>query len=214
MAELLRQTLGDHVKTFNQDDFYYDENYEGHTLVPELNHTINWDIESAFNNKELLDNIIQADKKFDKQNNSPAISSTVQALESWSPKHFLLNNKEVSLKTKDLFKTGGFDCLPIQIVEGITIFDSKLLTEVCDLKIFVTLDYQTCVQRRNSRIYPGSWTDPPGYFDKIVWPSYLDQLKTFQTKENIHFIDGCNPQCDSFVKTLKLVVDCINKHFQ
>ena len=49
LTELLRQTFGNHVKTYNQDDFYFDENYNGHVFLPELNH-INWELESAFNN--------------------------------------------------------------------------------------------------------------------------------------------------------------------
>ena len=49
LTELLRQTFGNHVKTYNQDDYYFDEDYKGHVFLPELNH-INWELESAFNN--------------------------------------------------------------------------------------------------------------------------------------------------------------------
>ena len=100
----------------------------------------------------------------------------------------------------------------LQIVEGITIFNSKQVSDVCDLKIFLTLDHQTCSARRSKRVYDPP--DPPGYFEKIVWPSYVDQLKQIKNDPNIYFIDGSQPMPLTYLKCLKLVVKSANKHFQ
>ncbi|KAF8571023.1 hypothetical protein P879_01590 [Paragonimus westermani] len=60
------------------------------------------------------------------------------------------------------------------IIEGILIFECSALRQLMDLRIFLTLDYETMVARRRLRDYGPA--DPPGYFDKYVWPSYIKVL--------------------------------------
>ena len=167
-------------------------------------------------NSRLFENIVESDKKFDLGVTSAqvipedCVKAFDQASQSWPPEQFLVDNKKISSKTKELFK--HWPATPIQIVEGITIFNSKQVSDVCDLKIFLTLDHQTCSARRSKRVYDPP--DPPGYFEKIVWPSYVDQLKQIKNDPNIHFIDGAQPMPLTFLNSMKLVVKSANKHFQ
>ncbi|TYJ54034.1 hypothetical protein B9479_005298 [Cryptococcus floricola] len=86
------------------------------------------------------------------------------------------------------------------IVDGFVLYWDKLVTDMLDIRIFLQVPYQTLKDRREQRqtyvlqrkshpaIYPddaaegGVWTDPPDYFDKIVWPGYL--------KAHSHVLDG------------------------
>jgi len=49
-----------------------------------------------------------------------------------------------------------FRNIPIAFVEGITIFNDPELAELCNLKFFISLDFETCQARRRLRTY-----DPP-----------------------------------------------------
>ncbi len=61
-------------------------------------------------------------------------------------------------------------------MDGITLFCHPPTAALIDLRYFVTLDRSECRRRRERRTY-----DPPdvaGYFDKVVWPAYLEHLET------------------------------------
>ncbi|WRT70095.1 uncharacterized protein IL334_007089 [Kwoniella shivajii] len=65
-------------------------------------------------------------------------------------------------------KKDGVD-IAWSIVDGFVLYWDKL---------FLRVPYQVLKQRREERqVYVlqqgGVWVDPPGYFDKIVWPGYL-----------------------------------------
>ena len=46
-----------------------------------------------------------------------------------------------------------------------------------DIKLFLRVSYTKAKARREARseyaTIEGFWKDPPGYFDKIVWPNYV-----------------------------------------
>ena len=211
VTKLLQQALGPRVKTYNQDHYYHNEDFKGHVVIPDLKH-INWELEKAFNNQKLFDEISETDKSFRGPSKiaSPDFLPIVQALQSKPANHFVKDN-EVTSETLDLFSKIS-PHIQLQLVEGITVLESKILSEICDLKVFIKLDHSSCAARRQKRTYDPP--DPEGYFEAIVWPAYLDQLKIIQGDPNVHFIEGTKSMEEIFVKTLKLIVDILIKHHQ
>ncbi|KAI8067189.1 P-loop containing nucleoside triphosphate hydrolase protein, partial [Gongronella butleri] len=76
------------------------------------------------------------------------------------------------------------------IVDGFMLLSDERVQALLDHRFFVTASYATLKTRRSARqgyhTLEGYWTDPPGYFDAIVWPEYLRAHK--------HLLDnGQNP---------------------
>lgn len=85
------------------------------------------------------------------------------------------------------------------LVEGTMILDVKELCELLHAAFFITIDYDTCKQRRDGRTYPtdiGVYVDPPGYFENVVWPEYLRTMEvasSFASEDNsfsVSILDG------------------------
>ncbi|XP_062400094.1 nicotinamide riboside kinase 1-like isoform X1 [Sardina pilchardus] len=66
----------------------------------------------------------------------------------------------------------------VLIIEGFLIFNHRPLNELMNKKYFLQIPYDTCKQRRSSRVY--NPPDPPGYFDGHVWPMYLKNRKEME----------------------------------
>ncbi|EFN82408.1 nicotinamide riboside kinase 1 [Harpegnathos saltator] len=78
------------------------------------------------------------------------------------------------------------------ILDGFLLFKHKAITDLCDRKYFLTLSEELCCERRTNRPYEPP--DPPGYFEKVVWPEYINYKREI-TGDNelcatITFIDG------------------------
>lgn len=80
----------------------------------------------------------------------------------------------------------------ILILDGFLLFRHKDITDLCDLKYFLTLTKEQCWERRKVRTYDPP--DVPGYFDKVVWPEYVKYKHEVTQKSELHetltFIDG------------------------
>jgi len=70
----------------------------------------------------------------------------------------------------------------IVIVDGFLLFGKSvrhMSSSVFDIRILLRATYQEAKRRRESRngyvTLEGFWQDPPGYFDKIVWPNFLEE---------------------------------------
>lgn len=83
------------------------------------------------------------------------------------------------------------------IVDGFMLYWDEKVSQQLDCKITFTGSYETLKSRREKRqgyhTLEGYWVDPPGYFDKIVWPEYLKMnqhnatiksVLTINTEEN------------------------------
>ncbi|XP_012261926.2 nicotinamide riboside kinase 1 [Athalia rosae] len=88
----------------------------------------------------------------------------------------------------------------VLIIEGFLIYGYKPISDLCDLKYFITLDQEVCWDRRKIRTYEPP--DVPGYFDKIVWPEYLKHkseiLDNKYSDHGIKLIDGLRSKEDIF----------------
>lgn len=66
------------------------------------------------------------------------------------------------------------------IVDGFLLFGESvrhMSSSIFDMRILLRARYQDAKRRRESRngyvTLEGFWQDPPGYFDKIVWPNFV-----------------------------------------
>ena len=89
------------------------------------------------------------------------VEKLVKEVESW-PKE---------MKQKKIVIVDGFLLLGKSVKEQIG--------KLSDVKVLLTARYEDAKRRREARngyvTLEGFWEDPPGYFDKIVWPNYVDE---------------------------------------
>uniref|UniRef100_A0A5K4F9J4 Uridine kinase n=1 Tax=Schistosoma mansoni TaxID=6183 RepID=A0A5K4F9J4_SCHMA len=94
----------------------------------------------------------------------------------------------------------------ILIIEGILIMNKMELRNMMDLRIFLKITYENMLQRRKLRKY--NTPDPPNYFAKYVWPTYLRTLDILEySKDSIYYFDSNNG-----IETLfKEICQCVNE---
>ena len=197
----------------NQDQFYWNEDSENHTLADGFNH-INWELVSAFDNAGIVSEVESLTSK------SPPLKEPSVDYANVSKQFETLTDEAKNSETNNiLFKDVDgsdhvvekmrnlFSFLPrIIILDGILIFNHPELLRICDLKFFFTLEYKTCLERRNLRSYDPP--DVPGYFEKIVYPYYvknLEDMKKLDCKKEIVYLNGANDMSSNF-KTIGLSI--------
>ncbi|KAM9903720.1 hypothetical protein OXX79_003186 [Metschnikowia pulcherrima] len=78
------------------------------------------------------------------------------------------------------------DC-HVVLVDGFMLYHDDSVADMLDVKLLFRAPYSTLKFRRESRqgynTVEGFWSDPPGYFDNIVWPAYIDSHRHL-------FVDG------------------------
>ena len=97
------------------------------------------------------------------------------------------------------------------LVDGFLIFNYPPLARLCDLKFFVTLPYDECWARRQTRDYDPP--DPPGYFQRCVWPMYQRNFQEMQDasySNDITYLDGTVPLEDNYQRILKDIDEALN----
>jgi nicotinamide/nicotinate riboside kinase len=103
----------------------------------------------------------------------------------------------------------------IVLVDGFLLFNDDRILDLLDVAIFLKAPFEILKARRESRstyVTPeGHWQDPPGYFEKIVWPMYLEHNgKVLQNQiDKVTVIDS---HVNSKIQVLKRVLDAIISH--
>lgn len=96
------------------------------------------------------------------------------------------------------------DPLNILIIEGFMIFNHKLIAEMCQVKIGLSISFEKCFDRRIVRVY--KQRTPPGYFESYTWPLYESHFNEYKNMEGLLIIDGgdtmesCTDKALSFIK--------------
>ncbi|KAI8614068.1 P-loop containing nucleoside triphosphate hydrolase protein [Chytriomyces sp. MP71] len=87
--------------------------------------------------------------------------------------------------------------LPVRIflVDGFLMMSDPAVMAQLDFVIFLHCEFETLRERRLSRLsyetLEGSWTDPPNYFDDVVYPAYLQfNAKVLNVLENTAVVDS------------------------
>ncbi|KAK9454061.1 P-loop containing nucleoside triphosphate hydrolase protein [Dipodascopsis uninucleata] len=75
----------------------------------------------------------------------------------------------------------NFDDTEMCIVDGFMLYNDDQLLSKFDMRILLRGKYEKMKARREARngyaTLEGFWRDPPGYFDTIVWPGYVQSHK-------------------------------------
>lgn len=105
-------------------------------------------------------------------------------------------------------KTKAEDCvLNILVIEGFLIFNCKEIRDMCQIKIDVRISCDECLKRRSTRKY--NPPNPPGYFEKIIWPFYLRHLDEYKNLDDLHVMNGELPEEVVLNEVLGLIVNSL-----
>ncbi|XP_067666680.1 nicotinamide riboside kinase 1-like [Haliotis asinina] len=85
-------------------------------------------------------------------------------------------------------------------IEGFLLYNYSPLVELFDRKYFLTVDKETCKDRRRERVYVPA--DPSWYFEEVVWPMYKLNLEEIRAQNDICFLSGAEDQ-EKLVNTIK-----------
>ena len=95
----------------------------------------------------------------------------------------------------------------VLILDGITLLGHEGVRSACHLRYFLTLEKDECLKRRVDRAYDPP--DPPGYFDKVVWPEYERHKEcVFEAGQKVTRLDGSRPLLHGMKDIVK---DIVNK---
>ena len=182
------------AKVVNQDDYFLSMNDPRHTLIKELNH-INFDILSSLDMDKMT---------YDVHAIIRGGTSVCETLASKNSRIFPdLTTADDLQKLAATIITGTN--IKILIIEGFCIFNFTPIEKLCNLKYFITLNYDECYARRQNRIYEPP--DCPGYFDMCAWPEYLKHYKEIKVK--VHGITYFNECSNEPVKKILCDVICL-----
>lgn len=74
----------------------------------------------------------------------------------------------------------------ILLLDGFLLFTPSVprsFVSLLDVKILLRAPYEEAKKRREARsgysTMEGWWEDPPGYFDRVVWPNYVQENRVF-----------------------------------
>lgn len=89
----------------------------------------------------------------------------------------------------------------ILLVEGFLLYFDAQLRQQYDVRIYLRISGETMLQRRIARsnyiLDDGTvWSDPPGYFEKIVWPSYVEANARMFENHDVEHGAPCLPSED------------------
>ena len=82
----------------------------------------------------------------------------------------------------------------IVLVDGFLLYYKQEIMDLMDLKFFLTAKQSTLKKRRKERGYntsQGFYQDPPDYFDKVLWPCYLQyNANVLQNGQDVIMLDS------------------------
>ncbi|KAJ1974820.1 ribosylnicotinamide kinase, partial [Dimargaris verticillata] len=162
----------------HQDDFY--KNDQDIPIDPDTG-LQSWDCDDAFCWDQLMATITQF------RNTGKPPSRESKELPSGNLKLSTEAMAHCQKLSKNLLKpTASSGGGPILLVDGIMLFHRAALDQLFDCRLLVTSTYSVIKKRREGRLgyatIEGWWTDPPQYFDNIVWPAYQSYFEQIQPR--------------------------------
>lgn len=181
VAQALQKVLST-AYLVHQDDFYFPE---ADLPIDQATGYANWDCREAIDFAKF--------GKYLKDVRSTGINTLDPIVTREPPLTLNLDETDVAelehrVSALELGKRLSRTETSILLVDGFMLLDTQELRDLFDVCIFVYADEHTLHKRRIERgAYPtdcGEWTDPPDYFETIVWPLYKRTHFQFFKNEN------------------------------
>ncbi|ODV92259.1 hypothetical protein CANCADRAFT_15924, partial [Tortispora caseinolytica NRRL Y-17796] len=165
VVKILSRLL-DNVAVIHQDDFY-----KADDEIPVRDGVADWDCKEAIKVDELYDVLAEARAT----GNVKEHTSFEGKLDKFSE---LVNDNELQLLAA-IVNAQTNNNTKIIIVDGFMLYLDDRFLNLFDKKYLVHAPYHVLKARRENRkgyyTEQGFWEDPKGYFDKIVWPAYVEE---------------------------------------
>lgn len=183
VAKLLHQITPNSI-LLHQDDFYKPDDQ---IPVDKATGLQNWDIPDAINFESFLKELQYIKDHGDlspdsKEYKNRYNSDTKDQDMDISPELI----SEISTSIAEIVKTKG---LKIIFVDGFMLYHDPEVFKYFDWKVFLTAKYKTLKDRREARhgyqTQETFWVDPPGFFDKIVYPAYAETHGYLFNEDNV-----------------------------
>lgn len=116
----------------------------------------------------------------------------------------LLSSLDMDKMVDDIQRTLAVETteLRLLILDGFLLFMDPRTSNVCQLKIYLDLDFETCRIRRCTRAYDPP--DVPGYFERVVWPEAQSaKRQALSLDTDIVVLDGKLP--------VQVILDILHK---
>jgi len=152
----LSQLLGKlfyNSRVYRQDDFYYATDDPHHVRDKETGF-INWEIPTAFNMEKLMEELEKA-LDVGKQEQLTSLKTDWEAGQVF--------HSDLSFQEDFLAQVEDVRKASLVFVEGILVLNDMKINNLCDVRIFIELDKETCWHRRRNRTYDPQ--DQIGYFE-------------------------------------------------
>lgn len=177
----------------HQDDFYKPD---AEIPISKQYGIADWDCAESINFDNLKDALVHIREK-------ASLPTNLESKEDKNATHDIKVSKEILDKLRN--KTADVKTI-IALVDGFLLLPRKELKPFLDVNMLVVASRSTLRKRRENRTYvtlETIWEDPPGYFDKIVWPAYVsDHGYLFESIEAIE-----NGDVTKVVSTDAVIID-------
>ncbi|KAK9465588.1 P-loop containing nucleoside triphosphate hydrolase protein [Lipomyces arxii] len=155
---------------------YEDDFYKPEEQIPIVNGELDWDCPEAID-------FVMLRSAVDYVRTNHCLQDGLYSKEDKNA----LGKPPVTLEEADEIKkqivgqNSEVDEIKFCIVDGFLLFIDEELTSKLDVKLLLRAPYESLKARREARngyaTLEGFWQDPPGYFEKIVWPGYVKAHK-------------------------------------
>lgn len=169
----------DKTAIIKQDDYFYPIDSPNHIWVKDLNH-INREHLGALNMSKMCEDL--------KSLVGVTSNSKNEAI------RLVDKNKDVVVLKK----------INILIIEGYLIFNHEFVNSMCQVRICLTITFETCLARRVVRVYPQRI--PTGYFEKYVWPIYQKHYSEYKDMDNLLHLNGDDSKEECFTRALDFII--------
>jgi len=105
----------------------------------------------------------------------------------------------------------SFQHINLVLVEGILVMNDPRISDLCDHRFFLELDYDTCWERRQHRTYDPQ--DQEGYFKRYAWPYYLSNKKEMECLgKPVTYLNGKKFLQENFCDILNVICSSSSKN--
>jgi nicotinamide/nicotinate riboside kinase len=184
----------------HQDGFFRPD-----SKIPLLDGIPNWDCPEVQHSNQAIDF-----EAFHEALRKLREGSVVEILGPNRPK--LEQGKIPSEKVLELVKQLKSIKQSIVLIDGFMLYQNYTTIDLLHLHIFLHAPFEVLKDRRNQRktyVTPeGHWQDPPNYFEKVVWPMYL-QNNSLVLDSQFNQVKRIDSHQNSIEQVLELVLEAI-----